>query len=397
MIDYLLTREINFSQINNFEIDPINEWSDHSPIKFSLCCNKSTPITENVSDIKFKWDNLLRERYRAGLISKLPVLNNLTTNIDYSNRDSVNHVINDFTQIIRDVSDPLFSKRFIHKNNIAFSDESFVKHEEWFDNDCIISKNKYLESLRIYSCCKTVLNREHFCKCKKEYKDTVKKKKRSFELKKISEIEKLKHCKPKEFWKYFKKKNKNTGSCDITLDEFRDYFSSLSNDIFQMSNEDAETFCAENDFNCQSDELDQPITVAEILSACKRLKSGKASGSDFLLNEYFMESIDILGSHLCDIFKAILTSGYFPDKWTEGVIIPIHKKGSINDANNYRGITLVSCLSKLFTTILNKRIETFCNENDIISDAQFGFRKGGSTVDAIFVSMMIIQNYLCNN
>ena len=113
----------------------------------------------------------------------------------------------DFTQIIRDVSDPLFSKRFIHKNNVSFSDQSFVKNKEWFDNDCIISKNKYLEKLRMYNFCKTVVNREHFCKCKKEYKDTVKKKKRSFELKKILEIEKLKHSKPKEFWKYFKKKN----------------------------------------------------------------------------------------------------------------------------------------------------------------------------------------------
>jgi hypothetical protein len=54
-------------------------------------------------------------------------------------------------------------------------------------------------------------------------------------------------------------------------------------------------------------------------------------------------------------------------------------------------------MSKLFTTLLNNRIETFCSENDIISDAQFGFRKGRSTVDAIFVLMSLIQNYLCNN
>ena len=54
-------------------------------------------------------------------------------------------------------------------------------------------------------------------------------------------------------------------------------------------------------------------------------------------------------------------------------------------------------MSKLFTTLLNKRIESFCKANDIISDAQFGFRKRRSTVDAIFVLMSIIQNYLCNN
>ena len=55
---------------------------------------------------------------------------------------------------------------------------------------------------------------------------------------------------------------------------------------------------------------------------------------------------------------------------------------------------LVSCFSKLFTTILNKRIETFCNENTIISNAHFGFRKGYSTVDAFCILMSIVYNYL---
>ena len=86
---------------------------------------------------------------------------------------------------------------------------------------------------------------------------------------------------------------------------------------------------------------------------------------------------------MCDIFNSILTSGYFPDKWMDGVIIPIHKKGDRDDVNNYRGVTLVSCMSKMFTSIINSRIESFCNENNIISDAQFGYRKGRSTIDAI--------------
>ena len=89
-----------------------------------------------------------------------------------------------------------------------------------------------------------------------------------------------------------------------------------------------------------------------------------------------------------------MDSGVFPDKWTEGVIIPLHKKGDRCDVNNYRGITLVSCLSKLFTSILNKRIVFYCENNNIISDSQFGFRKGKSTVDALFILHTIVQNYL---
>jgi hypothetical protein len=55
------------------------------------------------------------------------------------------------------------------------------------------------------------------------------------------------------------------------------------------------------------------------------------------MNEYFIEGFDIIGAHLCDWFHAILNS-----KWTEGIIIHLHKKGHNDDINNYRGITLVS-------------------------------------------------------
>lgn len=58
---------------------------------------------------------------------------------------------------------------------------------------------------------------------------------------------------------------------------------------------------------------------------------------------------------------------------------------------------MLSCLSKIFTSVLNSRLETFCKVNDTISDAQFGFRKGRSTVDAMFALLSTVQNYLSNN
>jgi hypothetical protein len=54
-------------------------------------------------------------------------------------------------------------------------------------------------------------------------------------------------------------------------------------------------------------------------------------------------------------------------------------------------------MSKLFTTVINKRIEAFCDKNNTISDAQFGFRKGRSTIDAIFILMSLVQKYLNDN
>ena len=74
-----------------------------------------------------------------------------------------------------------------------------------------------------------------------------------------------------------------------------------------------------------------------------------------------------------------------PMDWLIGIIIPLYKgKGDKKDANNYRGITLLSCLGKLFTSILNVRLSKFCETNNVIGEMQAGFRQGYSTMDHIF-------------
>ena len=65
--------------------------------------------------------------------------------------------------------------------------------------------------------------------------------------------------------------------------------------------------------------------------------------------------------------------------------MPLFKKNDPNDVNNYRGITLVSCFSKISTGVLNNRLNKWAENNDVLSDSQFGFRKGRSKTDAIFV------------
>ena len=142
------------------------------------------------------------------------------------------------------------------------------------------------------------------------------------------------------------------------------------------------------------EELDKPITVFEIETVIRFLKRNKSAAGNQLLNEYFIESVDILSGHLVDLFNAILNSGFFPSQWSEGIIVPLFKKNDPNDVNNYRGITLVSCFSKIFTGILNNRLKNWAKNNSIISDSQFGFRKGRSTTDACFVLNAIIQKIL---
>ena len=77
------------------------------------------------------------------------------------------------------------------------------------------------------------------------------------------------------------------------------------------------------------------------------------------------------------------------------MILPIYKgKGEKTNADNYRGITLLSCLGKLFTSLLNDRIGKFCEDNSTLLENQAGFRRSYSTVDQIFLLQNIVDLYL---
>ena len=171
----------------------------------------------------------------------------------------------------------------------------------------------------------------------------------------------------------------------------------MQQNLSSVVNEESENFCSNYDFNtdeCNFNELDRPITSEEIGKVVQKLKRNKAFAGDQLLNEYFIESLDILSGHLVDLFNAILNSGNFPSQWSEGYIVPLFKKHDPSDVNNYRGITLVSCFSKTFTGVLNQRLTDWAENNDISSDSQFGFRRGRSTTDAVFVLHSVIQKVL---
>ncbi len=92
------------------------------------------------------------------------------------------------------------------------------------------------------------------------------------------------------------------------------------------------------------------------------------------------------------LFNKILDSGVIPSTWSVGHIIPIYKnKGDTTCPENYRGITLLSCLGKLFTSILNNRLSVFCDSHNILSENQAGFRRSYSTVDHVFTLKAILD------
>ena len=97
------------------------------------------------------------------------------------------------------------------------------------------------------------------------------------------------------------------------------------------------------------------------------------------------------------IFNKFLSNEVTPVDWNKGIIIPIYKKGNKNDLNNYRGITLTSCVSKIFNRIVCDRITTFLDDNQILSEIQGGFRKDHRCEDHIFTLKSIVASRSAEN
>ena len=189
---------------------------------------------------------------------------------------------------------------------------------------------------------------------------------------------------------------------NVTIEDFVEHFSELNSveEIIEGQTKDSPTSNETLSYNCITDKysemLNSPISEDEVKQAVKRLKNGKACGEDKILNEMVKAFSETHMGVLTNIFNIVLQSGHMPHEWVIGIIKPIYKnKDDINDPDNYRGITLLSCFGKLLTSILNDRLATYINLNEMMSEAQTGFRKGYSTTDQIFTLKCIVELFLC--
>ena len=111
--------------------------------------------------------------------------------------------------------------------------------------------------------------------------------------------------------------------------------------------------------NSTNGSLDYEITTEELYLASKNLKPGKSPGMDNILNETLKPLLDIYPEILLKLFNSILHCNTINIDWLLSLITAIHKKGAKDDPDNYRGISLMSCIGKFFFTILNNRLTKY--------------------------------------
>ncbi len=137
--------------------------------------------------------------------------------------------------------------------------------------------------------------------------------------------------------------------------------------------------------------LNSPIKCEEVVNGIKKLKLGKAAGIDLIMNEFLKAGSNVLAKPITKLFNHILSSHSYPEQWSVNILSTIHKGGSKDNLDNYRGISVSSCFAKLYGAVLSSRLEKTISEFDLIGSNQIGFLKGHRTSDHIFVVNLLIN------
>ena len=135
---------------------------------------------------------------------------------------------------------------------------------------------------------------------------------------------------------------------------------------------------------------DHPILRSEVEAAVQSLKKGKSAGVDNIPAELVKAVGEDVITALTTICNKIWQTGEWPTPWTQSLVITLTKKGSLQQCQNYRTISLISHPSKAMLKIILNRLKP--QAEIIIAKEQAGFRAGRSTTEQISTYTFYVRN-----
>ena len=384
LIDYVIGSPYLLSKVKIFKVHPFDplfsdrhcliEWQLNSNKNISTKMgNKSSPCPEN-SNIPIFWDPNKSKDFLDNLDR-----DKISYMIENFDALTINQITNDLKLVMTNsanLSFPKFRPKLNTNKLSCYTKETKSKQTEYHKAKAKFNKDG------------GKANHDILIAKSNAAKKAVSKARALSKKKFIQKLRNLQNTNPKQYWKLLQGNKKE--HINIPLDSFQEHFANLNIEAADTDNNALNSDIDLGDLDTST--LNRPFCGEEITNFVKNLKNNKAAGIDGILNEFIKCSIDIMIPLYIKLFNKVLDTGEIPEDWLNGMIIPIYKnKGSKSDTNNYRGITLLSCVGKLFTSILNQRLTEFCENNLILKEIQSGFRKGYSTLDNIYVFKNIIE------
>ncbi len=425
--DYLLCDENMYNSLKMFSIGDKWAETDHCPVYFEYIVDPQVRISKSVEEptlgrySRFFWDADCKDDFMSCLYDNEGV-NLLDDFYDSIYQLSSADVVSEkYTSYITQACE-----RSLRKSRVSrgCSSSTFPKNP-WYDSECKALKKEYHKARKSASISLYGYESKHHNRFRKrstnrlsrkcslvdrlerDYRQLVQRKKRQFYRKNILELQNCKNR--KDLWQTLNKLKVNDPPSErFTIEEFFSHFSKPPIDNvdnkyeFDMSHEEEIKSMFNNFKNgvcCEDNEslplirdfMDSVITLEEVTHAIDMLKRGKSPGLDGVPIDIFKALKGDLSPNLVVLFNYMLVQGVFPSSWCAGVISPVPKVPTPGSTDQFRRISVLPAISKIFETVVNNRLEyvdVVFNCGDIFNG---GFKQGSRTSDNLFILNGIIE------
>jgi hypothetical protein len=389
LIDNILLKRSN--HLNFLSGNLISQISDHFPcflaIKINHINNKKSKNLRIFTSSKDVFEGLKSDLNKPDITEKLQKLNSSDVNMNY----------NDFNNILQNLIEKHFQSRSVKFNKYKH------KRAQWITNG-ILKSILYRDKLYAKSK-KTSSASTHFIEIKEKLKSYNKILRKCIrEAKKIyyenifkkhkNDIKKTwqcinsilnKSCKTSmQYPNSFIINDKNVENCSEIVNHFNKYFTeigpNLANAINLPDNQSFKDYLIPIEtpaFEFKS------VTPNDIIMVIDDLKSKISSGQDRISNR-LMKHIKVeLSIPISNLINQSIKTGVFPNQLKIAKIIPIFKSKNEHVLSNYRPISILPSISKIFEKIMYNQVYNHFNENNLFYPNQYGFRKGHNTEHAV--------------
>ena len=399
VVDYICTSTSLLHNINTFKVEHFSYLSDHRPISTSIKTSTRINLPAHSNSFRytdtpntFKWDHqgdsstsFRKSQEHPDIVTKIDDLLNFNAN---SAEDTI-HLNNEIINIFNSVASKSLSNKISRRTN----------KKKWFDWECRKTKrdlNKLSKKYDRNQNDETI--RSKFYQAKKDYKRLIKAKRAMFLFDLNQQIENGKNLNWKTFKKLKEMRNEQVEFDAFDLENFYLFFKDLYQRKCTLTSH-ASSSSGDRPIddpviptNDELEILNEPISKAEVDTAIHKLRSNKSVSFDLISNEMLKHTNGKLRLLVTKVLNDCLQNGIYP--WNESLTTPLHKKGDKENPDNYRAITVGSCLGKLFSSLLLDRITRFRRLNCPDHANQLGFCKGSQTSDHILTRKTMIDKYV---
>lgn len=136
-----------------------------------------------------------------------------------------------------------------------------------------------------------------------------------------------------------------------------------------------------------------PVTKTEVIEIINTLKNKSSPGPDGIDVYVIKNVVNHISAPLVHLINLSFTTGILPKQWKESVVSPVYKTGDKKNPNNYRPISVINNIAKIFEKCVKNRLLNFFEKHGVITERQYGFIKNKSTQHAI----LDLINHLTTN